>query len=441
MTAAKAANSAKTAVAIWASVVAAGVLALGCGRDPLLPTTVSVDGGGGRGGAGGSDGGGRGGSDGGGRAETGGPGDATVEVRPGEVPLVLLPAEVPPLPVGRSFRMRALVHLGNDWRDVSSDPMIVWQSDQPSIAEVATGNGRVTAMKVGRTQIRAAHPLFGIAQAPLTVTDRLLKEVVVRPVMVELAVGQTRQLSAQALYDDGSAVFVTDAAGWSSGDQRIVRVQSSVPPLGEISAIMAGTIDVTAEFAGLSGRSPVTVTGSGSPVLSIAPLATSIPVGSTTRFQALLRQPTGMAVDVSTLGTWTSSNVGAARSLGGGQVRCVSAGTATISVTHSGQTVSAAMTCVAAGTVMITSIAINVVQNGPMFINSPYGPLTVERFFTDGSSRLVDDPSLVDWESSDEAIATVDPNRPFVGKVPGTVTITARFGGFSATESYTFSAR
>jgi uncharacterized protein YjdB len=419
-----------------------GLLAVSCGRDPLLHTPQGVGDGGGRGGTGGTPfDGGRGGADGGGTGGVGLGDGSTSDVRPGEFPLVLLPTDVPPLPVGRSFRMRALVRLVDEWRDVSNDPQISWQTAQTSIAEVAPGNGKITGLKPGTALVRAIHPLFGAAQTTITVTGSQIAQVTITPSPADVLVGQTRQLSAQVMYDDGSTALVTDAAVWASADQRIVRVQTSTPPLGELTGVLAGTVDVSADFGGATGTVKVTVTGTGAPVLTIAPPATSLAVGSTTRFQALLRQPSGVATDVSMLAVWASSNTAVARSLGGGQVRCVAPGSCNISVSHSMQMVAASLQCTPAGAVTLKELRILPSgSNAPLFVMARYG-LMLEAINSDGTTMTVTNATQITWTSSDDATASIDSNATLVGHTPGMVTITARFGGLETSEMYTFVAR
>jgi uncharacterized protein YjdB len=417
------------------------LLGASCGRDPLLETPQSVGDGGGRGGAGGAPlDGGRGGS-GGGLGGAGGVGDASPpDVLPGQFSLVLLPAEGPPIPVGRTYRLRALVRLDDGWRDLGTDPQITWQSDQPAIASVATGNGRVAGVKAGKTIVRATHPLFGVAQAAVTVTGSSIARLAITPSPADVPVSQTRQLSAQAMYDDGSSATVTDAAIWTSADQRTVRVQGSLPPIGELTGVLAGTVDVMADFAGASAIVKVTVGDSGMTMLTIAPPSVSLMVGSTTRFQALLRQPSGAATDVSNLAAWSSSNTAVARSVGGGQVRCASPGTCTINVSHAGRTAAAALQCTPAGTVTLKELRILPAgANGPLFVMAKYG-LMLEGTNSDGSPANIP-TSQITWTSSDEATASIDGGGVIIGHVPGTVDVTAGFGGLSASETYTFIAR
>ena len=65
-----------------------------------------------------------------------------------------------------------------------------------------------------------------------------------------LTEGKTSQLTARAMYSDGSAEDVSARASWKSSDTRVATVSAT----GLVAAVSTGTADVTAEFQGQSGR-------------------------------------------------------------------------------------------------------------------------------------------------------------------------------------------
>ena len=422
-----------------------GLLVLACGRDPLLTTPlVPGDAGGRGGGAGfGGGGGGRGGTAGdAGRSDVAADvGDAGVisDLRPGEYQLVILPDNGPKIPVGKSLRMRAVVKIGMDWRDLGGEALLVWQSDDPLVADVAARNGQVTGVKAGNTVIHASHPFFGAGQAAVVVTASDVASIVIAPSPLALVVGETRALSATAVYEDGSSGDVTSAAMWSTDDQRFARVQNGVPPIGLLTAALAGDTTVAATFVGVTGSAPVSVSGSGSPTLAVGPQSASRTVGSSVRFMATLRQPTGATSDVSTLASWSSSNPGVAGVLGVGQFRCLDTGSATVGAAYMGLMAGATLECTT-GMAALKELRISPAgANAPLFVNVRYR-LMVEAIYSDGMTVAVN-AAQVRWSSSDERIAAIDDEATLLGLAPGSVSITAAYAGVMASESYTFIPR
>ncbi|HEY0711113.1 MAG TPA: Ig-like domain-containing protein [Polyangia bacterium] len=424
-----------------------GLMVTACGRDPLNPPPQGADAGaGGRGGVAGNAGdarvdgtAGRGGNAGAADAGRGGSGGGVMDVQPGQFPIVILPNEVPLVPVGKTVRLRALVQIADTWRDLSADPTVVWQTSDPLIADVAVGSGRVTGVAAGPAQVGASHPLFGSATVTVRVTAAGIASIAIMPVPITIAVGEDRRLSARANYTDGAVSDITEAALWSTGDQRIARVQNSIPPLGELSGVIAGETTVTASFADAAGTAGVTVNQAGMATLSVAPPAQTESVGGTARFQAVMRLPSGVVTDVSNLASWNSMNTLVARSVGGGQFRCSGAGTAMITALHLGNTAAATLTCTNVGPELIELRISPSGGNAPLFVSTRYR-LMLEASFSDGTSTTVSN-SQARWMSTDTGIASIDGSATLTGAMPGTVTITASYSGVTTSERYTFIAR
>jgi uncharacterized protein YjdB len=426
-----------------------GLMGMACGRDPLNPPPQSADAGfGGRGGgtggqpdgaSGGSDASGRGGSVGRTDAGLGGSDGAATDVQPGEFPLVILPNDVPLLPVGKTIRLRALVQIAETWRDLGADPTVLWQSADPLVAEVTVGSGRVTGLTAGSVVVSATHPLFGAAAVAVRVTDATVASITIMPSPISVAVGENRRLSAAATYTDGAVSEITEAAIWSTSDQRVARVQNSIPPIGELTGVTAGQTAVIAAFADAAGSVVVNIMEAGTAMLSVAPSTQNQSVGGTARFQAVLRLPSGVVTDVSNLAVWNSSNTLVARSVGGGQFRCSGGGMITVSALHMGNTAMGSLNCTNMGPELIELRISPSGGNAPLFVSTRYR-LMLEASFSDGTSTTISN-SQARWMSSDTSIAAIDGSATLTGTAPGMVTITANYGGVTASERYTFIAR
>jgi hypothetical protein len=307
----------------------------------------------------------------------------------------------------------------------------------------------VTGLHPGQTTVRASHPTFGNAIVPLVVTASSIIRVSLQPAAPKVMIGQNQSLAAIATYSNGSSVDVTQAAIWSSADQRIARVENGVPPIGQVSGAAAGSTTISADFAGSKGEATVLVSGTSPPTLAIAPVSASQTVGGTARFTAVFRQPNMPNSDVSAVAAWSSSDPAVAMWLGpSGQFRCLVVGATTISATYMGLSAPAPLSCTA-GAPVLKELRLSLPNNGPLIVGISYG-LGLEAIASDGTSALVTDGKQVKWTTSDGAIASVDgapavPSPTFiatlVGLGAGTVTVTANYRGLSISQEYSFIAR
>jgi hypothetical protein len=425
------------AILVVAAAGAAALGAAGCGRDPVTGVNVRRDGGG-AGGTGGSGGGAADGGDAsGGRdgAGDGRPGDGGTDVVPGSVQVTLQPSPAPPLPVGHSLQFRAFVVIAGVNRDVTTS--LRWSTADPAVAEVSELGGRVVAMRAGRTRLEATDALLGTAGVDVVVTGSQVSQLLVAPPALQLAVGATRPLQVQAQYRDGSSADVTLAAAWLAGDARIARVGTGgLEPPGLVTAVMAGDSTVSAAFAGASAQVMVAVTATGGEVtLSVFPTMQTAPVGSTARFQASARLPSGAVPDVTSMSSWTSSASNVAAAVGSGQYRCMSAGMTMAVARFMGAMASGLLQC-GGGPATVRELRLSPLN--ALVVGTRYR-LEATAVFADGREQRLTNEQVT-WQSGDSTIATVDPAGVMQGLKAGTVTITGRFSGASGQERYTFMA-
>ncbi|MFM1886666.1 MAG: hypothetical protein RL026_1823 [Pseudomonadota bacterium] len=153
------------------------------------------------------------------------------------------------------------------------------------------------------------------------------------PATVSLTIGETRSLSVSGKYEDGTSLDLTSRVSFASLDTSVATVSSS----GMVTAVGAGTTTVTSTDAtsGRVGRTQVTVTAPVPVTISVAPRSVALTVDGT---QALAVTATYANASTGTLTTglgFTSSNAEVASVSATGVVTGVSAGSATITVTHS----------------------------------------------------------------------------------------------------------
>ena len=132
---------------------------------------------------------------------------------------------------------------------------VVWSTLSSAVATV-NGNGVVTAVAPGQTQVVAS--ASGLqAQAPVTVVPVPVATVSVTPVTFSLVAGTTQQLTA-VTRDAASNVLTGRVVTWAASDQSKATVDAS----GLVTAVAAGTTNITATSEGKTGTAQVTVSPS-----------------------------------------------------------------------------------------------------------------------------------------------------------------------------------
>jgi uncharacterized protein YjdB len=155
---------------------------------------------------------------------------------------------------GGSTQLSAVTHDANG--NVLTGRVIAWGSANTGIATVST-SGLVTAVAAGNVSVTASSE-GQVGSSAITVTAPApvpVATVSVSPSSSSLLVGATVQLSATTR-DANNNVLTGRVVTWSSPNSGI----ASVGVNGLVTAIGAGTIQITATSEGVNGSASVTVT-------------------------------------------------------------------------------------------------------------------------------------------------------------------------------------
>lgn len=132
---------------------------------------------------------------------------------------------------------------------------VTWEMYSSSVASVNYYTGEVTTAESGSCTIiaRAVFDPELVAYYVLNVTDNPATGVTLDKSVLEMTEGETEQLTATATPANADAVIV-----WTSSDEAIATVGAST---GEVTAVSAGTVTITATDAvtGISASCTVTV--------------------------------------------------------------------------------------------------------------------------------------------------------------------------------------
>ena len=142
-----------------------------------------------------------------------------------------------------------------------------WRSSDPAVAAVDAG-GLVTATGTGRAEITLTED--GQTGLSLIEVPAVIEQLRIIPAATRLQVGQSQQLSAQFVYNNGTT-SAADQALWSTSDGKVVQVDQSgkadAVGFGPGSATEGGTAPespaatatITVTQGGFSGAATITV--------------------------------------------------------------------------------------------------------------------------------------------------------------------------------------
>ncbi|MGA9061519.1 MAG: Ig-like domain-containing protein [Terracidiphilus sp.] len=300
---------------------------------------------------------------------------------------------------------------------------VAWQSSDSTTATVSA-SGLLATVKVGNVTISAT--LGGVSGSmPVTVTAATLSSITVTPSSFSIASGQTKQLTAQGVYSDGSTQNITAQVTWTSGAQGVATVSAA----GLVTGVSQGPATITATSRSSTGSASATVTAAVLNSITISPSTASIAIGQTQPFDASGVFSDGSSTDMTDSVAWSSSATNFATINFTGLATGVATGSTSIGATSGTVTGNASLAVTAA---VLTAIDIS--PDGQTIPIGGQLQLTVTGMYSDNSTQPITNAT---WSSSNSALASTDPNTGIVTGVANSnnnpVTITATSGAFTDT--------
>ena len=355
-------------------------------------------------------------------------GTATLNVTPPAVrKLVLTPSKVA-LPAGATVSLAArAVYSDGSTGDATAD--VDWSTDDAGVATFDGAQGLLHAIAPGATTAAAA--LGGVvATAAVAVGPAEVVSVQLTPPAVSVATGTLTQFHAVAQLTDGASRDVTATAQWSTSDATVAFVDD----FGRVDALAVGTAIVGAASGAVLATAQLVVVAPALVQVAVAPANPSVTVGESLQLLALGTYADGSSKDVSSLASWTSSDVSVATVTPAGLARADGAGTALLSATVEGIGGSTTLLVEPAPLLFLTiSPSVASLQIGGALQLAAVGQ------FADGT--LAPLTSQATWTSSDSTVASVGDVPGSKGLVTplwtGTATVTATLSGQVATAMIT----
>jgi hypothetical protein len=141
------------------------------------------------------------------------------------------------------------------------------------------------------------------------VTDATVVQIQVTPFNPSIPESFDQQMTATAIYSDGTNRDITSLATWTSSNTAVALVSDALATKGLVVASAAGTATIKAQYGGVSGDTDVKVTGAALASITIAPANPTIAVGALQPFTATGKFDDGSTLDITPFVTWTSSDL------------------------------------------------------------------------------------------------------------------------------------
>ncbi len=321
--------------------------------------------------------------------------------------------------------------------DGSSEPatdLVTWACADATIAVPTGVAGQFLGQKVGTTEVTATLGALVSPAAHLTVTDAVLRAVVVTPDAAQVAAGLEQQFKAMGTFTDGTEVDLTEALTWASSVQDVATISNEPNSKGLASTRMEGATDISAATpAGFP-------TETGAPIITTVPLVVNaatlqsitidrtnltmdpdVPLGTLVQFRAMGHYSDKTEVDITAQVAWTSSDPAVATiDVATGLATTLAAGQTTIRAELGAVNSEVSLTV---SNVALVSIAVTPADARELVGTTPQ--YTATGTYSDGVTQ--DITGQVAWTSSDAAVATIGGNTGLATAVaPGVTVIQAR---------------
>lgn len=263
----------------------------------------------------------------------------------------------------------------------------------------------------------------GCRQQQITTPQTHLVSILVKPVSPSIAPGTTMQLQAFGVYADNSQQNLTTFVGWNSVNSGVATVNAK----GLVTAIGPGSTTISATFQSIIGSTELT----SSMLLSIAlsPVDSTIASGTAVQYFALGTLQNGITQDLTSLVSWSSSDVGIALING--------SGLATANTATTGSTMITASFGGITGTASLTLAAVTSISVSPVSVTIPLGAtqqFAASGALTGGTSQDVTIYAV--WSSSTPSVASIGTGTGSPGLAvstgAGSTSITASFNGVTS---------
>ena len=356
------------------------------------------------------------------------------------------PAMPATLAAGFTFNFKVMgAYSDGSELNLTANDHVTWSSSDPNVAQVsntAGSQGLASALAGGVTEIGALYNDGGQAMVadgvPFTVLAALLEQIQVTPLEATIPDGKFVQFEAKGFYSDGSWDDITGSVLWKSNAPNLATVNQA----GQATGAGVGQAIISASLQGMEAQATLTVTPAVLELVVLTPgQPEALPVGVTLQFEAMGTYSNGNEVDLtaSPFLTWHSAfpevaTVSNAAGDMGMATAMAEGGTHVYAVFDDGTAMQESPPVL----VSVIPAAIIDLMLEPAAANLPLGmqqAFMAKATFSDLSQGDVTD--IVQWTSSEPAIAEVDAMGVVTGKSLGVALIKAEWMNIEASAPLT----
>lgn len=242
---------------------------------------------------------------------------------------------------------------------------------------------------------------------------------------LNIPLGEAATLTAIAFKSDGTAENVSNTATWSASDDSLISFSTNIA-----TALASGDVSVTASFDNKSASTTLRPFNATPTSLVISSNDLTLSSDGSAKLTANVFFDNGISQDISSDAIWSSNNTAVVEVNSEGLVSAVGTGSTSIDVDYGGFIESVSVT--------ITSAVVSSLEVSPVIGAGAKGQS--QQFY---ATAVMDDNSnqdlteIASWSSSDSSIIEIDNNGLALLKSAGTVTVTADYGVFSDTVTFT----
>lgn len=332
---------------------------------------------------------------------------------------------------GTSYQFTAY-GLYNDGSKRNLTTKVTWASLNTSAATIGAATGRAQAVGAGQSTTITATLGTVDGTATLAVNTATIQSISVGPSGTTIAPLTTETFTAIGTFSDGTNITtqnITQDVMWASNNA-LATISNTTGSIGVATAVSPGgaTATISATFGGTTGSAQLIVSTATLSTITVSPATATLAVEANLALQSTGIFSDGSSQPISTVVTCVSSDSNIA-TVNGSTVtgESISASPVTITCSLGGVDGTASVTVEG-----FTAIAISTTNiAGLSFAENTSIALTATGTLTDGSKQDITNSVL--WTSSNPSLVTMSIISGSYGwadgDAPGTVTVTAVFGG------------
>jgi uncharacterized protein YjdB len=308
--------------------------------------------------------------------------------------------------------------------------LATWQSSNPSVVNIST-SGLATGVGIGSATVTATAGGQSATTGAIQISAPALTSISITPGSPSIAAGTTQQFTAIGTFSDATTEDLTDQVVWASSTPSVATINQ----YGVAESGNAGSTQIFASYEGVTATTgTVQVTGATLTGFTISPTSGSVAKGTTQQFTATGTFSDGSTENLTSQVNWSTSDSTTLTINSSGLATGVGNGSASVSATIDGQTMSTSALSVTPAT--LVSVAVSPATAS--IIKGSTQQYILTGTFSDSTTQNLS--GSASWSSSNTALAGISSTGLATGVAVGTTTITGQSGSQSATAQLTITA-